>query len=171
MAGASPGHFHIKDTQTHCMTEFLPRLFRFLALVCLGLVAGATFGIWQGFDPRPFPIDIYVPVNQNAVRGLNVLLPVIGTVAIISLAISAWFARRDRSRLVLFLGALACALAAGLITRFLNQPINAQVMTWTTAAHPGNWEVLRDAWWHWHVTRTLLSMLGLALLSLAVVTG
>jgi hypothetical protein len=56
-----------------------------------------------------------------------------------------------------------CIAAAGLITRFGNQPINAIVMTWSAQATAGNWAELRDTWWHWHSLRTAVAMAGLAL--------
>jgi hypothetical protein len=58
-------------------------------------------------------------------------------------------------------------LAAGLITRFLNQPINAIVMAWLPAAPPADWTDLRDSWRHWHVVRLMCGVGGLLLLIVA----
>jgi uncharacterized membrane protein len=77
---------------------------------------------------------------------------------------AAFASRDDRTRVLLLLAAGAGLMAAGLITRFLNQPINATVMTWAAAAPPANWTELRDQWWHWHLVR-----LGLALTALSLI--
>jgi hypothetical protein len=60
-------------------------------------------------------------------------------------------------------------IGAGLVTRFLNQPINAMVMGWTPETLPADWEALRAAWWQWHLFRVGLSLSGLALLLAAII--
>jgi hypothetical protein len=54
-----------------------------------------------------------------------------------------------------------------LITRFLNQPINAVVMTWNPQRSPAEWAPLCDQWWQWHILRTGIAIIGLALLMIA----
>ena len=54
-------------------------------------------------------------------------------------------------------------------TRFLNQPINRIVMTWSTDAPPINWPGLRDEWWRWHLVRLFAGLVGLSLLITAAV--
>ena len=49
-------------------------------------------------------------------------------------------------------------------TRFLNQPIDAIVMTWQRDAPPANWMRLRDEWWPWHLIRLAAGLGGLSLL-------
>lgn len=149
----------------------LTRIFLFLALLCAGLVAGTTFGIWQGYDPRALDAAAFVTVHQGSVHGLNVLLPALGFITIASLAISAWLARRARPALWLLLAALVCMAAGGVITRFINQPINAEVMNWTAASVPQNWQALRETWWNWHIVRTLTTLAGFALLIATVLWG
>jgi uncharacterized membrane protein len=140
----------------------LVRALLFVAVLCGGLVAGATFGIWQGYDPRALNAAAFVAMHQGAVRGLNVLLPLLGLIAILSIAISAWLMRRERTVLWLLVAALFCMVAAGSSTRFFNQPINAEVMNWTADSVPDNWTDLRATWWQWHVARTVAAILGFA---------
>ncbi|MGE5669570.1 MAG: anthrone oxygenase family protein [Betaproteobacteria bacterium] len=61
-------------------------------------------------------------------------------------------------------------VAAGVVTRFGNQPINAQVMTWAPNAPPANWTDFRDWWWRWHTVRTVAMVAALAMLILATLT-
>jgi cytochrome bd-type quinol oxidase subunit 2 len=141
---------------------------RFILLLLLSLLVGTTFGIWVGFNPSSLSAAAYVEQQQNAIRSLNTLLPVMGAVCI---ALAAWLAvqSKDNSRSrYLLVAAIACLVVAALVTRFGNQPINAQVITWSAQSPPANWAQLRDTWWQLHVVRTLAGILGLSLTLLAV---
>jgi hypothetical protein len=138
------------------------------AIMLIALVAGSTFGIWRGYDPAAYSDLTFLEVHQGAVRGLNVLLPVMGAGALLLTGILAAFSRRERSVVVTYLAAFALMAAAGAITRLANQPINAEVMSWTRDAMPANWAEMRDAWWNWHILRTFTSVGGLFVLVLAV---
>jgi len=72
--------------------------------------------------------------------------------------------RSNRWVRTLLIFAVLFLMAAGLITRVFNQPINAQVMRWSAQSLPANWAHLRDLWWFWHTVRTLAG--GVALTSL-----
>jgi uncharacterized membrane protein len=84
------------------------------------------------------------------------------------LAVGATGDPRSRGLLV---AAAVCLLAAGLITRFANQPINAIVMTWNAGSPAANWADLRDAWWRWHALRTVAGIAALSLTLLAVIVA
>lgn len=133
---------------------------QFLALLLSGLVAGTTFGIWQGYDPRGLDAIAFVAVHQEAVRGLNVLIPVLGFGSVVLMGTAAWLRRKERPVMWLFLFALVCMAAGGVITRVFNQTINAEVMGWSAARMPDNWMALRASWWDWHIVRTLIAMAG-----------
>ena len=146
-----------------------PTVIRILLLTLLALLVGAMFGIWAGYDPASLSAGAYVEQHQNAVRGLNVLLPAMGAICILlSLALAAMAKGDPRTRYLLAASAV-CLIAAALITRFGNQPINAIVMTWSPQAPPANWTELRDTWWRWHVARTLAGIASLVLTLLALV--
>jgi uncharacterized membrane protein len=146
-------------------SDALPRIFLFIALIGAGLLAGATFGIWRGYDPRGLDAAAFVAVHQEAVRGLNVLLPALGFLTIACLAVSAFLRRRERPALWLLLAAIVFMVASGAVTRFLNQPINAEVMGWSRTSVPANWQELRESWWYWHVSRTLTTFAGFVLIA------
>ncbi len=71
--------------------------------------------------------------HHGVVRGLNVLIPVLAACTILLTLFSAWLQRTWRGQLMLLLLATVFLVAAGLVTRFGNQPINAIVDMWTTA--------------------------------------
>ena len=136
----------------------------FISLLFASLVVGSMFGLWLGLNPTELPAAVYVAQHQQLVRGLNVALPVIGAVAIVFTLAAAFLARHQPPRLALLLLTAACLITAGLVTRFLNQPINVIVMTWSADSLPANWAQLRDDWWRWHVVRAVAGLVGLCLL-------
>lgn len=142
---------------------------RFVLLLVLALLVGAMFGVLTGADPRPLSVTAWVEQHQNAVRGLNVLLPVMGAICILLTLTLAFLAKEDRRVRYLLAASAILLIAAALITRFGNQPINAIVMTWSPQAPPANWAELRDQWWQLHVLRTLAGIGALALTLFAVV--
>jgi uncharacterized membrane protein len=73
-------------------------------------------------------------------------------------------ARENRTRTSLLIGTAILFVISGLITRFGNQPINAIVRGWNSAAPPDHWTELRDAWWRWNCLRLCSALAGLALL-------
>jgi uncharacterized membrane protein len=144
---------------------------RFGLLFLLSLLVGTMFGIYAGFNPAPLSSLAFVEQQQNAIRGLNVLLPSMGAACIVIMLILATLARGDsRSRYLLVIAAVLL-IAAGLITRLGNQPINAIVMTWEAQAPAANWAQLRDDWWRLHLVRTSSAVAALVFALLAVLTA
>ena len=131
-----------------------------VALAAAAVVAGGTFTIWRGYNPAGLSPVAFVEMHQGAVRGLNILLPVVGLVAILSTALLLALARNRLRRRALLATAAIAFVVAGLVTRFGNQPINAIVMTWSPDAVPEGWNGFRDGWWSYHLVRTAASCLG-----------
>ena len=144
---------------------------RFISLLLTSLLVGTMFGVWLGFDPAALSATAYAEMQQNAIRSLNVSLPILGFVCILLTAALAVLTREDKRARLLLITAVALLVVAGVITRFANQPINAVVMTWSPQAPPTNWMELRDTWWHWHVLRTVAGVTALALALLASLCG
>ena len=135
----------------------------FTTLLLAALTAGGMFGIWLGMDPRGLAAAAYVAQQQRSIRAMNVAMPVLGAVTTLATVVDAYDVRGEPARCALLLASAACFLIAGAVTRWLNQPINALVMTWPVQAPPPGWERLRDAWWRWHVLRTASAVAGLCL--------
>ncbi|MCB0522731.1 MAG: DUF1772 domain-containing protein [Lewinellaceae bacterium] len=136
---------------------------RFVNVLVLALVAGAVFGIWVGYNPLSLSATAYLEQQQNAIRSLNTLMPVLGGTAGLLTLLSAWLQRQSRVDVVLLLSAFVLGIGSGLITRFGNQPINAIEMTWQPGSMPSDWTQLRDQWWSYHTMRTFTTMAMLAL--------
>jgi len=144
------------------------RLLRFSLIVFLSLVVGTTFGLWLGFNPAALSFGAYVEQQQNAIRAMNIVMPILGAFCIILTVLLAVLARSDRIERSLLFAAAALLVCAALVTRFGNQPINAIVMTYSVSAPPPNWSALRDQWWLWHEVRTVAGLCALILVLLAV---
>ncbi len=140
-----------------------------LSLLLISLVTGSMFGIWRGYNPATFSPATFVEVHQGAVRGLNVLLPTIALVCILSVVTLAWLGRATPRVRWLYIAAAVVMATAGLITRFGNQPINAVIMAWSEAP-PDGWQTVRDSWWNWHLARLFAGISGELLLIAAIFT-
>lgn len=141
---------------------------QFLAALLFAMVAGSVFGIWRGYDPAGLSAAAFVEVHRGAVRGLNVLLPCLALASIILTIALSWLARGKGAVFYLYLAALLLMIGGGVVTRIVNQPINAQVMSWTGSL-PADWTDRRALWWNGHVVRTGLSVCGFALLLAAII--
>lgn len=135
-------------------------LIRFLNVLLAGLIAGTLFGIWLGYNPRALSPSAYIEQQQNAIRALNVLMPILGAICVVITLIHAYLVRSNRSNLYLLIAAAALFVLAGVVTRFGNQPINAVVIGWQASAPPSMWESARDRWWQWHIVRTIAMIAG-----------
>lgn len=136
------------------------RLVRLANVFLVGLVAGAVFGIWLGYDPASLSASAYIEQQQHAILALNVVIPVLGALCIMLTLAHAFLVRATRATFSLLVLGAALFVVAGLVTRFGNQPVNAVVMTWDASAPPSGWEQARDQWWTWHVARTVASLAG-----------
>ncbi len=139
-------------------------LVRLANIVLAALVAGGMFVIWAGYDPAALSPATYVEQQQNTIRALNVLMPVLGGSTILVTLIAAFMQRSDRRTCVWLVVAAAFLIVSGLTTRFGNQPINAIVMSWDAGAPAANWAALRDQWWGFHRLRTISGLIALVLI-------
>lgn len=152
------------------ISSLLSTIARVASLVVTGLLAGSVFAVWRGYDLAQYSPGAFIEVHQGAVRGLNNLLPALGLAAIVLVAVQAVQLRRERGPLLLLIAAALCLVAAGLVTRLGNQPINELVMGWSAATLPADWEAIRDNWRNLHLVRVVCSIAALAMLSAAIVT-
>ena len=53
-----------------------------------------------------------------------------------------------------------------IVTIIVHFPINAEILTWSPASPPADWQQVRDRWTAAHTARTLLSLAGFVLIAL-----
>src|SRR5437867_3962571 len=108
----------------------------FADVLLAALLVGAMFGIWLIFNPTGLAAGVYITLQQQGIRTLNRAMPMLGATTILLTIVAAMLGRDHGTRFGLLVGTVVCFVAAGVITRFLNQPINAIVITWHTDAPP-----------------------------------
>jgi len=136
----------------------------FTSLLLASLLVGAMFGVWLIFNPVGLEPAVYTTLLQQGIRTMNVTMPLLGMATILATTAAAVLARGNGGRLSLLVAAVACFVAARLVTRFLNQPINAIVMAWSVDSPPADWTRFRDEWRRWHMLRSAIGIAGLCLL-------
>lgn len=136
----------------------------FLNILSAALLAGIMFGIWIGYNPIDLSEPSYIEQQQNMIRRLKVLMPLLGLATIVLTVISAFLQKQSKVAFISLLIAAMMLVASGLITRFGNQPINDIVMTWAVDSPPGNWMELRDKWLSLHIIRTVITLSALCII-------
>ena len=142
---------------------------RFLNIIMAGLLAGILLGISLGYNPKNLSVSTYIEQQQNVIKALNTLMPLLGLITII-LTLSSAFLQKDNKIIfiTLIIATIALVITA-FVTRFVNQPINSNVMIWNKATLPTNWKELRDKWWSFHLIRTIMTLTAFILISLTAV--
>lgn len=140
----------------------------FFNLLLASLLVGTMFGIWIGYNPIDLSASAYIEQQQNTIRQLNVLMPLLGLVTIVVTLASAFLQKQNRMVFTGLLISAALLIVSGLITKFGNQPLNATVLTWTMSSPPGDWMNVRDKWWSLHIIRTIIVLFALAIIILTV---
>jgi len=139
------------------------RIIRFINTLTAALLVGIVFGVWAGFNPFDLSAVAYIEQQQNLIRQLNVPKPAFGFITILITLVAAFLHRNNKQIMALHIIAVFLIIT-GLITRFGNQVINAQVITWNSMDPPGNWKTVRDQWWIFHCYRTVMALAALGIL-------
>jgi len=140
------------------------QIIRFLNIIMVALVTGTIFGIWLGYNPIGLSAPTYIEQQQNNIRALNTIMPLLGLITIVLTLISAFLRKKEKGVFILLLIATVFLIISGLTTKFGNQPINSVVMTWDMNTPPDNWTALRDQWWTYHIIRTSTAIVALCLI-------
>jgi len=140
-------------------------IIRFLNIIIAALLAGTSFGIWMGFNPLNLSPSLYIEQQQNMIRALNVLMITLVFSATIITIISAILQRGNKQAFIPLLFASLFFISCIIISRFGNQPINNEIMTWTSGTVPGNLSELRNQWWTFHIIRTISELIALCLVT------
>lgn len=140
---------------------------RFLNIVSVALLAGTSFGIWIGFNPKNYAYPTYVEQQQHLVRALHTLMVALVVASTIITIISAFQQRQNRPVFFTLLAAAAFLASCIFISRFGNLPIQTEMLQWNTETVPANWTELRDSWWNLHIARTIVELIALALVAWA----
>lgn len=139
------------------------KLLKFINVILASLLAGTSFGIWFGFNPKMLTQACYLQQQQNMVHSLNTLMIVLVIAATLTTLFSAYVQRNNRITFVSLLIAASCFIACIVITRIGNVPIQTEMLAWSESSMPVDWTSMRDTWWTYHIQRTIAELLALAL--------
>lgn len=142
---------------------------KFANILLAALLAGTSFGIWIGFDPKNYSASTYIEQQQHLVLSLNTLMISLVVFATVVTFTSAYLQRKNKTIFFTLLFAATLFLACMAITRFGNVPIQSEMLNWTKSSMPDNWTVLRDQWWSFHIMRTLVELIALVLVAWTLV--
>jgi uncharacterized membrane protein len=136
-----------------------------LNIIMAGLLAGIQTGILLGYNPKNLSVATYIEQQQNLIKALNTLMPLMGLITIILTVVSTFSQKSSKTLFIILLVATTALIISGLVTRFGNQPINSIVMAWDKLDAPSNWMELRDKWWMFHIIRTVMSLIAFVLIT------
>ena len=146
-------------------------ILQFVAIVLTSLSMGVHFGTWLTEAPLRETRSgaLFTEVQQGRDRVAAKIMPILGNVAILSVAACVVLVRAVPGAFALSLIALVCIVGDMAVTLAGNVPINKRVQSWNVAEPPPEWSELRDRWERLHTIRTMLIVSGFAVLVAAVV--
>lgn len=134
------------------------------AALLAAVLAGAVLTTWVSEAVLIGSAEPWITYHQTTLEAYSRSIPPLGALVLIA-ALAAVAAARSRPRERRILGsALACMLVGLVVTAVVHFPINAEIATWDPSAPPTGWRELQHRWIAAHVVRTVLTVLGLALL-------
>jgi uncharacterized membrane protein len=89
---------------------------------------------------------------------MSVLLP--ATIASVLVLVVVLYRRHQKVAVVLAAAALGLLAVSTAITLTVNVPIDGQIVGWTVATLPADWDRVRDRWEFYHGLRTALTLIG-----------
>ena len=138
------------------------KIVQFVALLLTALSMGVHFGTWLTEGPlrRTQSGALFIEVHQGRDRVVARVMPILGSAALIFLALGVFLVRAVPAAFALSLAALVLCIGDMLVTVLVNVPINGKVQSWQPDAPPAEWTLLRDRWEKFHSIRALLVVLG-----------
>lgn len=89
-------------------------------------------------------------------------------VGLISTGILLFLLRQQRTALILTLIATLSFVGMLALFAFGNNPLNQQIVTWTSQSMPANWHEIRDAWDRFHAASSGFAALAFTVLLIAL---
>jgi hypothetical protein len=142
-------------------------IWQFISIMLLALVTGVFWGTWLGLSRSMASLtpETFLEVGHTMIGNLGTIMAILMPAAILAVLPVLYLLYRGRSRaLYPTLAGFALFIIALLITLIVEVPIDNQIEGWTVTSLPANWQQLRDRWELFHVIRSWVSVLGLALL-------
>jgi hypothetical protein len=143
-----------------------------ISILLSALVTGVFWGTWLGLSRSIAALSpaTFLTIGHTMIGNLGTIMALLMPAALLATLAVLWLLYRRRSRaLYPTLAGFALFVIALLITLIVEVPIDKEIAAWTEATLPTNWQYLRDRWELFHVIRSWVSVLGLALLIIGAV--
>jgi uncharacterized membrane protein len=142
------------------------KVFDVISIVLSSLVMGVFWGPWVALSRsmRTFAPDVFLAIVQRMNRNLEPVMTVLMPIAILSIVPVAVLSRGRPESFSLALSAIALFVLSLVVTVRIEVPIVKQIVTWTVATRPDNWEQLRDRWVSFHSVRIVAGVAGVVVL-------
>jgi len=144
-------------------------IWQFISILLSALVTGVFWGTWLGLSRSMASLtpETFLSIGHAMIGNLGLIMAILMPAAILATLPVLFLLYRRRSRaLYPTLVGFALVVIALVVTLIVEVPIDNQIEAWTVASLPTNWQQLRDLWELFHVIRTWVSVIGLALLIL-----
>jgi hypothetical protein len=144
-------------------------IWQFISILLSALVTGVFWGTWLSLS-RSIALltpETFLTIGHTMIGYLGTVMAILMPAAILATlpVLFLLYRRRSRALYPTLVGFSFFAIAL-VVTLIVEVPIDNQIEAWTVASLPANWQQLRDRWELFHVIRTWVSVIGLALLIL-----
>ncbi|WP_433261217.1 DUF1772 domain-containing protein [Actinosynnema sp. CS-041913] len=146
----------------------LVELLEVVAVVGSGVTAGVLFAVALAVLPAliAMPAEQYVHAHRLIGRHWDPTMPVIVLTTAVADVLLAVLAPSSAG---LFAIAAALVLGVSVVSHFCNVPINRAVHGFAVDGLPEGWQDPRPRWRRWHLLRTVLAVLAVAVNAFGVV--
>jgi uncharacterized membrane protein len=147
----------------------MDRLASALATISTGLLAGA-FG-YAFFTVVPtfseIPLNVHLPFRDALMRHNGIYVQILMGLSILTPLWFTYAARDSRIATSLGISASVFSMAAFLVTRFGNVPINQMIKTWSADMPPLGYQDLLNRWLVFHNVRTAAAVASFICITIA----
>jgi uncharacterized membrane protein len=136
-------------------------------ILLLSLVTGVFWGTWLGLSRSMSSLsaEAFLEVGDAMIGNLGTIMAMLMPAALLSTLPVLYLLYRKRPKaFYVTLAGLTFFVLALMITVLIQVPLDMRFQQWTAATLPANWQQLRDRWEFWHVIRSWVSVIGLALM-------
>jgi uncharacterized membrane protein len=141
----------------------LSKLTQLLALCLLLLLTGIFWGDWFSISRsfEVFSLAEYIHIAKTINQNLEIPMRFISISSIVFMSLSVGLnSRKGSTEFYIGITSIVFILIALLITLVVEVPINNQIILWTQATAPLNWESIRDRWQLFNILRTDAALAG-----------
>jgi uncharacterized membrane protein len=143
-----------------------------ISIVLSALTAGMFHGPWIALSRsmRSFTPEVFLAIVDRMNRNMAPVMTVMMPATLLSIVPVLLMSYGEYSR-VFYLNAVAFGLfiIALAVTVFIEVPIVEEIVKWTVATLPENWQELRDRWMRFHVIRVVAGLGSVVLLVVAAI--